>query len=70
MNTDQLIAAIRMAGMLSDSDPDYDAARLRIEATDALTTVFEKPIVNARQGYWLQQLVTTTTTGKPMYPNR
>lgn len=57
MNTDELIAALRMTAFIGDAAlfPDYDDARLRTELTDALHTAFARAIVASRQGYWLRR---------------
>lgn len=67
MNSSELITAVRLAGRLSDADPDYTDARILVELTDALNLKFARVIVAAREGYWLQQAVTTCTAGLSTY---
>lgn len=57
MNTTELVTATRISGYIPDNSPDYTDQRIRTELTDVLHEVFEKTVVNARQGFWLQQAV-------------
>jgi hypothetical protein len=59
VNRTELLAAVRTQARLSDSDDDYTDARIAIELTDALKSVFGSPIVEARAGAWLKQLDST-----------
>lgn len=68
MRTDELLSAIRLAAFLPPSHKTYTDARLLIEAQNALTTIFERNVVNSRQGYWLKSTRQVTTVGKSNYP--
>lgn len=67
MDSDALVTATQLSGLIADGNPDYDAARIRIELDDVLHEVFEKVVVNARQGFWLQQQLTAITAGNWFY---
>lgn len=66
MDSGELLTAIRTTGFLPTADPVFTDARLRIEMTDALHTLVERAVVNARDGYWLKRH-TETTTAKTRY---
>ncbi len=73
MDSTELIAAIRHAAHLATSHPTYTDARLLLEATDTVRTVFGEPILSARQGYWLhreEQAMTTTIGNAYRIPHR
>lgn len=67
MRTDELVSAIRFAGKLSSIDPDWTDAQLLVEAYNVLMSAFVKPVVEARQGYWLKKYTYTLTSGKSRY---
>lgn len=67
MNSDELIAAVRTSGQIPSADATYTSAQIRTELYNALTTFFEAPIVNSREGYWLKQYVVTCTPGLAVY---
>jgi hypothetical protein len=62
-----MLEAVRHATGLPDSHPDYDDARLRIEISDTLRTVFGVPIVKAKAGYWLQPHTGDMVSGTSVY---
>lgn len=67
MDASELVTAIRTSAFLPTTDPVFTDARLRIEATDALHTIVERAVVNARSGYWLKKHTVTTEAGKTRY---
>lgn len=67
MRTDELVTAIRLAGKFSPLDPDWTDAAIRTEAYNVLLAAFVKPVVEARQGYWLKSSSTSLTSGQAAY---
>jgi len=67
MDSTALITAMKLAAFIPDNSPDYDSARILLECNDVLHEIFEKAVVNARQGFWLQQVLTTITAGQSLY---
>ncbi len=67
MNVTELVTAVRVSGALPSADPTYTDARVREELGNALTTIFERPIVNSREGYWRKTRDYTITAGQPRY---
>jgi hypothetical protein len=67
VNSDELVQLVRVTGQIPRSDPTYTSAQLRTEIQNTLTTLFERPIVNTREGYWLKRYEVTTTGGKSAY---
>lgn len=65
--TDAMIAEVRMSAFLPDAHPDYTAARILIELTDTLMTVFSRDIITARAGHWRDEHIYTTTAGRASY---
>jgi hypothetical protein len=63
----ELVTAIRTSAFLPTTDPVFTDARLRLEATEALHTIVERAVVNARSGYWLKKYTVTTVAGKTRY---
>lgn len=60
MNTTEMVATLRLNGLIPDNSGDYTAAVLLRELNDALRTKFERLVTDARCGYWLQRVVYTT----------
>ena len=58
MDSTALVTAVRIAGFIPDNSPDYTDSRIRTELVDVLHEIYEKTVVNARQGFWLQQSIT------------
>jgi hypothetical protein len=67
VNVTELVTAVRISGALPTADPTYTDARVREELGNALTTIFERPIVNSREGYWRKTRDTTIATGQSRY---
>lgn len=67
MDDSDLITSIRYSAFISDSDPEYTDARLRIEAWNMLMTSFADSMVRSRQGYWRQEQLTTLVSGQRNY---
>lgn len=63
MNTTDLIALVRLQALIEPSNTDYTDAVIMRELNNALTTKFERLVVDAHAGYWLQSIVYTTTSG-------
>jgi len=63
MNATEMLAILRLNTLLEDSAPDYgDAAMLR-EINDALTTKFQRLVLDARRGHWLHYVDYQLTAG-------
>lgn len=56
-----------MTGMIDDAHPDYTDARILLELNDTMHTMFERDVVNSRQGYWLKSYETPTVASRSMY---
>jgi len=67
MHSTELIAAVRTAGQLPTADPTYTDARILIELTDMQQQLFERLLVNTRDGHLLQQHVASTVASTSIY---
>lgn len=70
MNSAELIEAVRQDVFIDQSGtswPDYDDARMYIECTDALRTVFSRSVTQARQGYWQKQTLVPVVAQTAIY---
>lgn len=54
MNTDDLIATLRRNASIDDTHLDYPSNVLLQELQDSQTTKFQRLVLEARSGYWLQ----------------
>lgn len=54
MNTDELVAKVRLNTTTEDTDADYTASVVLGELHDSLTTKFERMVTDADGGYWIQ----------------
>lgn len=64
MNNTELIAQVRLNTTIEDGALDYPEAVMLSEMNDALTTKFQQGIIDANQGYWVKNFVTTTVSGQ------
>jgi hypothetical protein len=64
MRSDELDATVRLNVTLEDTSVDYPKARVLIEMNDALTTKFQRSVLDAKANYWIQPYVTTTVSGQ------
>lgn len=67
MDSAELIAATRITGALPEADPTYSDSRILEELHNALTTVFGRPIVITREGYWRRSLDVAVTADRTRY---
>jgi hypothetical protein len=69
MRSDELLAACRNTAYIGDANayPQFTDARLLSELNDKLRSVFSDIVVKTRAGYWLKEIVSTTTAGKARY---
>lgn len=67
MHTDELIAAVRASGQLPSADPTFNDARVLQELTDMQLQLFERLLVNTREGHLLQQKIQATVAGTSIY---
>lgn len=69
MRSDELLTALRYSAYIGDGSafPAYTDARLLLELNDKLNTVFGDIITKTRAGYWLKDIVVTTTPGRQRY---
>lgn len=69
MRTDELEIRTRMSAFIGDvaQFPDYTQAWVLNELTDQVHLLFERAVVNARAGYWLQQSVVPVVSGTARY---
>lgn len=69
MNTNDLIARVRIAAFIPDvaQAPDYSDAWIMQELNDQQATLFERPIVNARSGYWRKSYQFAIIAGDATY---
>lgn len=63
MNSTELIAKVRLNCLIEDGAVDYTDAVILSELNDALTTKFQQVVFEADSGYWVQNEVTTSTSG-------
>lgn len=70
MNTDDLIARVRMAAFIGDETQteDYTDAWILNELNDMHRQLYERSIVNARSGYWRKALNVPVIAGTSQYP--
>jgi hypothetical protein len=71
MNTYEQCAQLIANGFLPSNHPNYaltNPGQIIKELNDVLTENFERPIVNARSGYWLKSTTVTLTQGRARYP--
>jgi len=67
MNTTELLTVVRRNCYLEDTASDYSDAVLLSELYDALTTKFERAVLDAKANYWIQPYVITLTSGMDNY---
>lgn len=67
MHSDELIDAVRAAGQIPSADPTFDDARVLLELTDMQQQLFERLLVNTREGHLLQQHTESTVSGTSVY---
>jgi hypothetical protein len=67
MRIDELVTAVRISGGLPTADPTFTDARVREELHNALTTLFSRPIINSRQGYWRKNYDLAAGSGQTRY---
>lgn len=70
MNSVDLDAACRMGAFIGDpaTYPDYSTAWVLAELNAQQMSLFEKPIVNAKSGYWRKYYQFAITPGRALYP--
>jgi hypothetical protein len=71
MNTLELCAQITANGFLPSNHPNFSLSnptQLIKELNGCVTQNFERPVVNARSGYWLKSTLVTTVAGRARYP--
>lgn len=69
-NTYELCAQMTANGFLPQNHPNYsltNPTQLIKELNGCVTQNFERPIINARSGYWLKFTLITTTQGRARY---
>lgn len=64
MNTDELIALVRRNATIEDAHADYPDSVLLAELQDSLTTKFQRIVLDARNGYWLQHYDVVLSSGQ------
>lgn len=64
MNTSELIAIVRRNTTTENNHPDYPDSVILQELNDALTTKFQRTVLESRSGYWLQSTTVTLSTGQ------
>lgn len=62
-----MLDAVRYSAGLPDAHPDYTDARIRVEISDVLRTLFGTPIVKSKAGYWLQPHTGDMVSGTSVY---
>lgn len=67
MRSDELITEVRMRAFIPDAHSDYTSARILQEINAVLPTLFSQMIVDARAGFYLDQVVGTTAAGQSYY---
>jgi hypothetical protein len=67
VRSDELITEIRMRGFFPDAHDDYTDARLLKEFNACLPTLFSQMVVDSRAGYYLDDVIGTTTAGLRQY---
>lgn len=70
MNSTELDARVRMGAFIGDptTAPDYTTAWVLNELNDQMTLLFERAIVNARQGFWRKSYQFAIIAGDANYP--
>ena len=68
MDDSELITATRLSARIATGHADYTDARMRLELTDALHTVFPRLFVTSAEGYWKQAYTQSITSGTSYYP--
>jgi hypothetical protein len=71
MNTYEMCAQLIANGFLPANHPNFsmtNPGQLIKELNDVITQNFERPVVNARSGYWLKSTTVTVTQGRARYP--
>jgi hypothetical protein len=67
LNTTELIAIVRRNCMLEDGAVDYTDTVILRELTDALTTKFERYVLDAKANYWIHNFDIALTSGQDSY---
>jgi hypothetical protein len=67
MRTDELLTEMRMRGFIPDAHDDYTDARILKEYNAVLPTLFSQMIVDSRAGYYLDDVIGTTTAAIRRY---
>lgn len=67
MRSDELITEIITRAFIPDADDDFTSARILKEANAVLPTVFSQMIVDSRCGYYLDDIIGTTTASIRRY---
>ena len=67
MHSTDFIAAVRTSGQLPTADPTYTAAAILRLGSTVQQRLFERALVNSRDGYLLQQRLTATVAGTSVY---
>jgi hypothetical protein len=63
VNATEMLALLRLNTLLEDTAPDYGDVALLRELNDALTTKFQRMVLDARRGYWLHYVDYQLTAG-------
>jgi len=67
VRSDELVAEIRMRAFIPDAHPDYTTARIILETNSIMGTLFPQMVVDARAGFYLDNVIGTTTASRPIY---
>lgn len=69
MRSDELVSRLRLSAYIGSASeyPDQTDAVLLDELNDKLWSVFEDIVTKARSGYWLQEVLSSTTAGRKTY---
>lgn len=67
MRTDEMLTAIRLSANIEDAADDWGDAAILLQASKAQTAMFERAVVNAREGYWRKRVIVSTASGTQKY---